>query len=523
MKNIQFKTAVFCAALLVISGCKKVLDPKNENPYGANSELLSQDFNNIKSLFSPMFNNVIHTQTGYQTQQGLQGDVWSGYMATPTDFRGGSNNTTYDLVDGWNNTCWNYAYTGVMANALKIEQRAKGKYDQFYALSLIIKVEAMHRITDTFGPIVYTKYGTTDAIIPYDSQEEAYNAMFADLESAITILTNKISAKEASTFVGTDITVYAGNYTKWVMFANSLRLRMAMRIVKVNPALAKTQAEKSIAHPIGVLVANADVCKVISPTLTNPISTISGSWDDIRMSADMESILVGYADPRVANYFLKSSAYPDYKGIRTGIQINAKSDRVSFSKIGAVIENKETVWMTTAEVYFLRAEGALRGWNMNGTAKGLYEAGIASSFEQRGISGAATYAADNVKLPKAYVDPVSAVNNAAALNNVTIAWDAAASNEVNLQKIITQKWIAGFPDGQEAWSEYRRTGYPKIFPVIKNTSGGKIDSATGIRRINFVESERSGNPGGVATALTKLGGPDNGGTRLWWDVAGPNF
>jgi hypothetical protein len=92
-----------------------------------------------------------------------------------------------------------------------------------------------------------------------------------------------------------------------------------------------------------------------------------------------------------------------------------------------------------------------------------------------------------------------------------------------LQKIITQKWIAGFPEGQEAWSEYRRTGYPKLLPVIKNTSGGKISSDLGVRRINFVQSEKDGNPGGVATGIKKLGGPDTGGTRLWWDSNTSNF
>jgi hypothetical protein len=94
---------------------------------------------------------------------------------------------------------------------------------------------------------------------------------------------------------------------------------------------------------------------------------------------------------------------------------------------------------------------------------------------------------------------------------------------VKLQKIITQKWIAGFPEGQEAWSEYRRTGYPKLLPVLKNTSGGKIDSDLGVRRVNFVQAEKDGNAGGVATGVTKLGGTDNGGTRIWWDVIGGNF
>lgn len=522
----KIKTSAICISLFAAVSCTGDFESTNSNPYGATDELLEQDFNNIKSLFTPMFNNVLvlKPEWRYQVQQGLQGDIWSGYMATPTPFRGGTNNTTYDLVDGWNGFAWGAGYGDVMANALKIEQRAKGKYDQFYSLSLILKVEAMHRVTDTYGPIVYSKFGTTDPVIEYDSQEEVYNLMFQELDLAVADLTTRVNANEASTFIGTDISSYNGDYSKWVKFANSLRLRLAMRLVKINPTLAKTQAEKAISHPLGVITANADLFKVVSPTYTNPIATISGAWEDIRMSADMESIMGGYEDPRLAVFFDTSKQFPgEYKGVRTGIEIAAKADHSDFSPIGKIVRSKDIVFMTAAEVYFLRAEGALRGWNMGGAAQSLYESGISSSFDQHAVAGAATYIADNVKTAKAYVDPNFAVNNSAALNNVTVAWNAAATNEVKLQKIITQKWIAGFPEGQEAWSEYRRTGYPVLMPVLKNTSGGLITTQYGVRRINFVQSEKDGNPGGVATGIEKLGGPDNGGTRLWWDTTGSNF
>jgi hypothetical protein len=92
-----------------------------------------------------------------------------------------------------------------------------------------------------------------------------------------------------------------------------------------------------------------------------------------------------------------------------------------------------------------------------------------------------------------------------------------ASTEKKLERIITQKWIAVFPDGQEAWSEFRRTGYPKLFPVVINNSGGKIATETFIRRIPFIQFEYATNIAGVNRALLSLNGPDNGGTRLWWD------
>ena len=526
MKLNTIKRTAICISLLAAVSCTDNFEEINTNPNGITQELLEQDFNHIKGSFGPMFNNIIvlTPEWKYQVQQGLQGDIWSGYMATGTAFRGGTNNTTYDLVDGWNGFAWGSAYGDVMFNAYNVEQKAKGKYDQFYALSLILKVEGMHRITDTYGPIVYSKFGTTDPVIAYDSQDEVYNQMFKELDIAVAELTKRVDANETSTFVTTDLSSYKGDYKQWVKFANSLRLRLAMRIVKKNPTLAKAEAEKAITQKYGVMTVNADTFKVVSPTYNNPIATISAAWGDIRMSADMESIMGGYADPRMPIFFNTSVQFPgQFKGVRTGIEIAAKADHVDFSAIGPIVNSKEIVLMNTAEVYLLRAEGALRGWNMGGTAQSLYEMGITASFDQHGVSGATAYIADNVKTAKAYVDPNFPANNGAALNNVTVAWDVAATNEVKLQKIITQKWIAGFPEGQEAWSEYRRTGYPKLLPVLKNTSGGKIDSNLGVRRVNFVQSEKDGNAGGVATGLTKLGGVDTGGTRLWWDTTGPNF
>jgi len=112
--------------------------------------------------------------------------------------------------------------------------------------------------------------------------------------------------------------------------------------------------------------------------------------------------------------------------------------------------------------------------------------------------------------------------SAKALCLVSPAWDEEASRETKLEKIITQKWIACYPEGCEAWAEQRRTGYPRLFPVLVNKSNGKIDTRTMIRRLNFPVSIISGNPAQYSALCEYLGGPDTGGTRLWWDT-GVNF
>ncbi|PBI86805.1 Susd and RagB outer membrane lipoprotein [Flavobacterium sp. ACN2] len=518
----KFKKTAICFSLLAAFGCTDNFEEINKNPEGATTEQLEQDYNNIKSLFKPAFSRIYISDITwqYQIQQSLQADGWSGYMITPVPF-GDTNNYDYALNPGWNGYAWERAYVDIIANLYKVEQRAKGKYDQFYAWSLIVKVVQMQRITDMYGPAVYSKYGAEGSAL-YDSQKDIYLQMFKDLDFAVTELTKRIDAGESSTFKGTDLSSYDGDYAQWVKYANSLRLRMAMRIVKVDPALAKTEAEKAVNNSIGVLKVNADVMKVKSPVDLNVIDVMSHSWVGLFMGADMQSILGGYQDPRISKYWNTAEITPgQYASIRNGVTYPSGTTYAKFSQTGPRTKTGEVTWMSTAEVYFLRAEGALRGWNMGGTAQEFYEAGIRASFEQNGAEGASSYASDNTKKPLDYVDPLFPENNTPAVSKITVAW--GATNEENLEKIITQKWIATYPDGQEAWSEFRRTGYPKLFRIKNNKSGGVISTELGVRRLPFAQSEEASNPAGVASGVTALGGPDNGATRLWWDVDAPNF
>ncbi len=519
--NLIKKSAI-CFSLLAAVSCTDNFEELNQNPVGATTVDLEQNFNNIKGLIKPAFTRLYISDITwqYQLQQSLEADGWSGYMTTPNDFDG-NNNHSYSLNNSWNSYAWDDAYVNIIANLYKVEQRAKGKYDQFYAWSLIVKVATMQRITDMYGPAVYSKFGGDGAAI-YDSQQDIYKQMFKDLDFAVKELTARASINEISKFTQTDLSSCKGSYSQWVKYANSLRLRLAMRISKVDPALAKAEAEKAVNHATGVFTTNADVMKIKSPLDLNVIEQMSHAWGGLFMGADMESILGGYGDPRIAKYWETSNVTPgEYKGVRTGILYPTPSTYAKFSQTGPRTKTGEVTWMSTAEVYFLRAEGALRGWNMNGNAKDLYESGIKASFEQNGAEGAATYITDNVKVAKDYVDPLNPANNAVAVSKVTVAW--GASNEINLEKIITQKWIATYPDGQEAWSEFRRTGYPKLFRITNNRSGGLISTELGVRRLPFSQAEAATNPKGVASGVAALGGPDNGATRLWWDVNAPNF
>lgn len=514
---------------LMVMGCTKRFESINTDPYGLGESGLTGDY----AVYGGPFNQMqlgIHLYAPdwqYQLQTNLNADIYSGYFMTPTPFNSNSNNTNYNMIDGWNNAIWAVAYSNIMSPANAVIERAKReKYDHFEAWAIILKVLTMHRLSDIYGPIVYKNFGkiNSDGSVTYDSQQEAYNIFFSDLDLALSKMEPwAADGSRQKVFADFDL-VYGGDYVKWVKMINSLRLRLAIHIAKADPAKAKTEAEKALANSTGVIENNEDDFIIDSKILTNPLNIISGTWNDIRMGAPMESYLVGYNDPRLIAYYQKGAepaAPGKYKGIRNGIDIANKDVYGKFSKIGNL--GTKMPMLTASEVWFLRAEAKLRGWNdaAVATVQDAYEKGIEKSLIQWGQGGAfETYKA-SVSKPIPYVDIHNAANNiplgSPHLGTVSPKWDGAGTTEQKLEQIITQKWIALFPESVEAWTEQRRTGYPKLFPVVINNSGGVIPNGQFIRRINFSLTEKETNQAGYQGAVQKLGGPDNIGTRLWWD------
>lgn len=523
-------------ASLVLGSCTKDFERINTDPNGAKLDDLDMDFRIIGEPFRQIQQSIYAVNPSWvmQIQQNLMGDIFSGYMGVPGPFgNAGNNNSTYNLIDGWNVAMWGCAYgsyspapnISVMPVCNLIKERAGEQYKDFAGWMQLLKVFTMHRVSDVYGPIIYTKYGIVnpDGSIDYDSQKDAYYAFFADLKNGIDILTPFAQAETGTStrpFSRFDM-VYGGSYKSWVKFGNTLRLRLAIRIAKTDPVKAKAEGEAALAHPLGLLTtADADDAMVNITPLEHPLNVFNNSWDDIRMGAPMESILKGLKDPRLEVYFQPSVEFPgQFKGVRNGIAMPSKI-YANFSKL-ATLRN-EIQLITAAEAWFLKAEAALNGWAGAGSVKVNYEEGVRTSFIQRGIGAKATeYLADNTSKPAPYTDPKNAANNVpdgnGYLSTITVKWEDGDMPERKLERIITQKWIAMFPDGQEAWTEFRRTGYPKLFPVVVNNSGGKIPTTLFVRRINFVNTEYGTNQKGVERAITLLGGPDNGATRLWWD------
>ena len=198
---------------------------------------------------------------------------------------------------------------------------------------------------------------------------------------------------------------------------------------------------------------NADNAQ-LSISSTNPFYVIMYEYNggDSRVGADITTYMNGYNDPRRAAMFTQSTFAEGngYYGLRTGIAIPDGNTAHAYSNYN-VSTNSKILWMNAAEVAFLRAEGALRGWNMGGTAKEFYEQGIRLSFAQWEVQGADAYLADATSTPALYTDPAGLNSYTGATSSITIAWNDEASDEENLERIITQKWLANFPLGHQWW------------------------------------------------------------------------
>lgn len=520
-KFITGSLAVMASAV-VLSSCTSEFDKWNTDHNSATEEDMTHDNMNTGAFFSQMQHNVfiIGLDKGgtFQVEDMLTGGLFSGYFSNiKASYDVGSlHNAHYLLPDKWVNLPFNDTYTNLMQPWLSLKTNSdKNGTAAVTALGNVVKVFGMSRISDMYGPLPYTRFGT-GINVAYDSQEDVYKAFFAELDDAIDVLTSYHEASASAKLLSNFDFVFGGDVESWVKFANTLRLRLALRVAYANEALAKQEAQKSIDHSLGFLEKSAIHGNNANYTYLNPYWEVTQSWGDMRMGASIDSYLNGYADPRAKVYFAEAANGGGIHGVYPGLQIRNQSDYTAKTSAMNVESNAAMQWMSAAESFFLRAEAKLR-WDMGASSvEELYQAGVRASFQERGVSGVDAYLeSDNV--PATFTDNSGNGRDASALSTITPKWDNNAQTEQKLERIITQKYLAIFPDGQKAWSEYRRTGYPKLFTVDHNASNGAVNTNLQIRRLRFPASEYSNNNANVQVAVGLLGGPDNGGTKLWWD------
>jgi hypothetical protein len=450
----------------------------------------------------------------YQISQNLFADLYAQYFALTASY---FQSDRYTMRFDWLTGHWNPPYTQGVPQLKTIIEATEGNLPAENALAKIWWVFMFHRITDYYGPIPYFQAGTDSKVIAYDPQDLIYDDFFKKLAEATQVLN---ANKDKKPFEKYDA-IYAGNVDKWIKFANTLRLRLALRISDVDPARAKTEAEAAVAGGVMMNVADDAMLKVSGKGADiNTFNQIT-NWNEFRMSASMESVLKGYSDPRISVYFQPAQATGTYEGLRNGLlpaqqglQLNTPNYNSNVAPRFTVANqntNPQDV-MHAAEAYFLRAEGALNGWAMGGTAKELYEQGIRTSMNQWGTTDEAAITAyiNSLATPIPPMDQ----QNSPALSDIPVLW--AATAEKQREQINTQKWIALYPDGFEAWANFRRSDYPKLYPVVASDNAD-VPTGTFIKRIPFITLEKQTNGPAVTAAEALLGGPDKASTPLWWD------
>lgn len=455
-----------------------------------------------------------------------------GYFGMNNNWRM-STESTWDFTDNRMHYAYEQLYMKVYQPWVQIFQKVGQSEDtehkEIMALFNIVRVAGWLRATDCFGPIVYSQAGKGSLSPDPDPQAEVYKLMLADLAASVNVL-NQATSRLMPKY---DL-IYDGNPAAWVKLANSLMLRMAIRARYADPALAAEYTTLAL-DPTkgGVIESVSEEAKIGSsaklPLLNSLIATID--YKECRMGATIWSYLVGYQDPRLEKYFVEGSVYgkDGYFFIAPG-NTEAKQEGYGSAENASVprVTNTDPLfWLRASEVWFLRAEAALAGL-APGNVQALYETGVKTSMEEWGISAsvAHTYVTMAAGLPqksnpyeyefgKTYWSYSSDIQE----GNVSPKWKEEASDEEKLQRIITQKYLALYPNGVEAWTEYRRTGYPFLMRLYDTSFPAKIGADPAARapeRFSFSADEYKGNEEGMQQITTLLGGPDKGGTKLWW-------
>ena len=526
--NIKGLLLVSGFSILTLASCTAGFD--NLNHHEANEEMMGVDNLKTGSFFTQMLRNVVpfkdgtHDDGTYQIAQGLTSDLYSGYLTTTIDRDNGVHNGSYSFVQGWIGQTFKCGFTDVMPAWQSIVEIARElNQPEVEALATIVKVEAMHRVADSYGPIPYINFGSGSLVNLYDGLDDVYKRFFEELDTSIDNLSDFYNGNPGSALMADYDLVYGGDVKKWLKFANTLRLRLALRVVYAEPGLAQAEAVKSLSHPLGVIEEVADRAELKHSSKLiyhHPLHEIAYNFNggEVRMSASMDAYLNGYKDPRRGAYF-KPASDGNYHGVRLGISGSTTNYKgAQISNLNVDDSTTPIVWMNAAESYFLRAECAIRNWNGMGLndAKELYNKGIRVSFEENNLQGADNYLNDESSKPIAFTDVFGKNSTTQAPSSITIKWKDAGQEEM-LERIITQKWIACYPNGPEGWAEFRRTGYPRLITVANNNSNGTVDTNIQICRISFPQSEYNTNETGVNSGIAKLGGQDTGGTKLWWD------
>lgn len=573
--KIKLYKSVALGSLLALAGCHD-FEELNTNPYApiydptvenvsadgididyTLSEHAMASLKGMEGAIGSIFANFTYEgpYNDYQITTNLTHDVYAGYWgANVGSFVNQA--PTYSYSDGWSSSRWKHFYddrsTSEYSQLVKTFYFCnKDYYHTAFYITRIYYAFLLSMQTDTYGdiPISYYVKGAMppEENVTYTAQKDVYGILFQLLDQAAVKLRPENIPATSQYTLGDNDKCYNGDVNKWRRFANTLRLRLALRVSNVDPALAKAQAEAALKDPAGLMQSQEDNMKQTPKRQyiaggNENIYALLFSWSgnavltkEMELAYKNQALKEGasadgtasfnnnsedcYLDPRCEILWfrptpfdsLTSSPLPlenpkrDFNGVMNGETNVGGSYLNRYSANRCILSSdamnkdywwnlaREIVWMGYSESLFLQAEAALRWPSLvDGTAESLYRKGIKASMDYYQIDAAK---ADN------YINHLNGVKAF-----------AGGSKEEQLEQIITQKWIAIFPNGNEGWAEVRRTDYPRylLAPINGNNSNGEVASGKLIKRVNYPNSE-SRNPKKPADV--------NQGSRVWWDVA----
>lgn len=416
-----------------------------------------------------------------------------------------SNESRYALRIGITNTYWASFYSRPLQDLQEIIRLNEAQDDRFSGLNVnqvpiakALQVWVYQNMTDCWGPIPFSQsLRLSEFPFPkYDSQEEVYDGMLTMLNEAINAF------DESADPVKGDL-IYNGDIARWKRFANSLKLRVALRMIDAKPAEAQAAAAEAIAA--GVMASNSD--NALFPYRNgapnnNPISEDYKTRNDFAASNVMVDELNRLNDPRVGFYYEPATSSGNFVGEVYGLSeadaARTLDEDISQRSTQVLAESAPGIYLDYAQVEFMLAECAERGIAGAGSAAMHYDNGITASMEFWDASGSLT---------------ASDISNYIAQPEVD--YNALmGAGETWRQIIGRQKWIALYMQGVQGWAEYRRLD----FGILQAPAGGVLEG-TGIpHRMVYPIDEQTLNGEQYQAGVSLLSGADAYNTRLWWDV-----
>ncbi|MCG6988884.1 MAG: SusD/RagB family nutrient-binding outer membrane lipoprotein [Gemmatimonadetes bacterium] len=395
-----------------------------------------------------------------------------------------------DKIQGFWDGFYLDVLTDIQTVVTKGQASGKGKIE---GVGLTWRTWVFQQITDIWGDVPYSEAlraseGITAPV--YDPQQDIYTGMLQDLSDAV----DRLSSGSGS--FGSGDVLYDNDFGKWRRFANSLRMRLAMRLSEVDPATARSQF--AAAYQAGAFESNDDnaVLRWPGAPYRNPVFDWCNTYQMNGVSATMIDTLKSLGDPRLALYAEPAAQDGEYRGLGNGI-VNPPLLLSSYSRPGRFWTEGATTpspIMTYAEALLLEAEAAARGW-ISADPATLYEAGIRASMHQYDPWSPANEPTD------AEID--------AYLAEPRVVYDAATG----LDQIHLQQWLALYMNGPEAWFNWRRTDVPHL------QAGPDLTLPRIPIRFTYPDLEQSLNKANLEAAVARQGGGlDLMTTPVWWDV-----